>query len=418
MNPSDDGCATWLRSLRSARGRRSRDGHLAEGVTSPQSLPCAAWRCVWETHAGHVPSTPAFPQGALARPCRPVWHNVGIIPTNRRLRRSAPHPPTRGSGPWPGPCRCSMTAMEAEFLAWLAERLGPSQRSPVGLRDDAAVLDVGGSEPLVITTDLITDGVHFRLDRDDPRQIGHKALAVNLSDVAAMAARPLCAFVSLLVPARRGLELAQELYEGLLPLAERFGVEVAGGDTNTWSGPLVVNVALIGQATERGPLRRDGAKPGDQLLVTGCFGGSLGGHHLDFVPRVTEALTLHRDFRLHAGVDCSDGLSLDVSRICAASGCGAVIETAEVPIRPAAVALAADASDGCSALEHALSDGEDFELILAVPPDDAARIVRHNSLEVPLTRIGEFVAEPGLWQLAGGERRRLIPCGYEHGIDR
>ena len=202
-------------------------------------------------------------------------------------------------------------------------------------------------------------------------------------------------------------------------MAGRYGVAIAGGDTNSWDGPLVVSVTAIGQTTAAGPLLRSGAKPGDRILVTGTFGGSILGKHLDFEPRVNESLLLAERCQLHAGIDASDGLSLDLSRIAAESGCGAMIELGRVPISPAAHELAQQQVDGRTPFDHALSDGEDFELILAVAPDDAAKLISEQPVApLKLTDIGEFVAEPGLWQItAGGNREPLEPRGWEHRFD-
>jgi thiamine-monophosphate kinase len=293
---------------------------------------------------------------------------------------------------------------------------------------------LGDRNDCVVTTDLLTDGVDFVLDRTAPRRIGHKALAVNLSDLAAMATRPVAAVIALALPRQGGLELAKELYEGMLPLAERFDLAIAGGDTNSWDGPLVIAVTAIGETTERGPLVRSGAKPGDRIIVTGEFGGSIAGRHLDFEPRVAEALVLHERYSLHAGIDVSDGLSLDLARICAESGCGAVIDIERVPIASAAQGsgfpprragrVQGSGNSGVesahrSPLDRALSDGEDFELILAVPPNEAARMLAEQPLSnVTLTEIGEFVAERGLWQRdAKGNLRELQARGFEHRFD-
>lgn len=303
--------------------------------------------------------------------------------------------------------------METDFLAWLAERLPPHPCLQLGPGDDAAVLDLGRRPQCVVTVDLLTDGVDFRLGETSPARIGRKALAVNLSDMAAMAARPLAAVVALALPRAGALELAMELYRGILPLAERFQTAIAGGDTNTWDGPLAISVTLIGQVTDRGVLRRDGARPGDAIVVSGAFGGSILGKHCDFHPRVDEALLLNERYRLHAGMDVSDGLSLDLSRLCQVSRCGAVLDVAAIPVSPAAHELAR--TSGTAALDHALSDGEDFELLLALPMPDAQRLIAEQPLDVALTIIGEFVPEPGLWRrLPNGERGELPPRGYLH----
>jgi len=292
--------------------------------------------------------------------------------------------------------------MESAFIAWLRRRLPPHPLLRLGPGDDAAVLRTAGLDECVLTVDLLSDHVDFELAQVDPRRAGRKALAVNLSDLAAMASRPLAGVVALLLPERGGLELAVALYEGLLPLAEEYDVAIAGGDTNSWDGPL----------------RRSGARPGDRIVVTGAFGGSILGRHLDFEPRVHEALLLAERYELHAGIDASDGLSLDLAHLAEESGCGALIHTAAVPVAEDARRLAGQRADGCTPLEHALGDGEDFELILAVPPHEAERMLRDQPLRVPLTVIGEFVAEPGLWQAdPQGERSALVPQGWQHRFD-
>jgi thiamine-monophosphate kinase len=313
--------------------------------------------------------------------------------------------------------------MEQQFIDWLRANLPPSPFLRVGVGDDAAVLAWAAGGDLVVTTDAVTDQVDFVLAEVEPALVGHKALGVNLSDLAAMAAEPVAAVVSLVVP-RRGagkrdaveldaLELAVELYRGMLPLAERFGLIIAGGDTNTWDGPLAISVTAIGRTTAHGPLTRDGAQPGDHLLVTGSFGGSILGRHLKVEPRVREALLLNEGYDLRAGMDVSDGLALDASRLALASGCGIVLRLADVPISRDAEQLAL--TTGRSPLEHALGDGEDFELLLAAAPNVAEQIIRDQPLGVPVTRIGECIVEHGLWQIDdAGQRQPLAATGYQH----
>jgi thiamine-monophosphate kinase len=306
--------------------------------------------------------------------------------------------------------------MEADFLKWLREQLPPHPLLKLGIGDDAAILATASRNDVVVTTDLLADGVDFDLKRHDPRAIGHKALAVNLSDLAAMAAVPLAAVIALNLPRTGGMALATSLYEGLLPLAERYHLAVAGGDTNAWDGPLVISVTAIGEVTPDGALQRCGAQAGDRIIVTGNFGGSILGRHLTFEPRIQEALLLNRRYKLHAGIDASDGLSLDLWHICEASHCGGVIDIDRVPIDPAVTQLAKETADGRSALDHALADGEDFELILAVPPRDADQLLADQPLEeVLLTDIGEFIADRGLWTRdASDANTPLTPTGYQH----
>jgi thiamine-monophosphate kinase len=317
--------------------------------------------------------------------------------------------------------------MELEFIRWLREHVPADPRAKLGLRDDAALLSVVGNPDVVVTTDLLTDGVDFRVGHDDLRRIGRQALGANLSDLAAMAAKPLAAFISVALPhhgpgGQGPLEMAIGLYEGLLPLASGFDIAIAGGDTNTFDGPLVISVTAIGQPLKGGALTRSGGKPGDWLLVTGSLGGSLLGHMFDFTPRVREAMLLHDRYQLAAGIDISDGLAIDASRIAEASGCGAVIFTDRVPVSADAVELAKrDGADDveAAALAHALGDGQDFELLFAVSPKIGQAILNDRPVECRVTHVGELVAEAGLWQQTSvgtrePERKRLEATGWRH----
>jgi thiamine-monophosphate kinase len=309
-------------------------------------------------------------------------------------------------------------SLENDLLDWLHEHLPTDSRLTVGLGDDAAVLAGRHLNNPVVTTDMITEGVDFLLSEVDPVWVGHKELGVNLSDLAAMAARPVAAFVSLVLP-REGfeqlssLQLAIQLYEGMLPLAERFQVSLAGGDTNTWEGPLAISITVLGETTPQGPLTRSGAQAGDQIFASGQFGGSILGKHLHVEPRIHEALLLHERYTLHAGIDVSDGLALDISRLAEASACGALIDTTSIPISAAACKLSK--KDSHSALQHAMGDGEDFELVIAVPPATAEKLCADEPLDIRLTRIGEMIETRGLWQAnLDGTRQILPPYGYLH----
>jgi thiamine-monophosphate kinase len=309
--------------------------------------------------------------------------------------------------------------MESEFLHWLRPRLSSHPQLRLGPGDDAAVLRLADRADVVITTDLISDGTDFHYPGCCPRRIGHKALAINLSDLAAMAATPLAVVVTLLLPRIGALGLAQELYLGMIPLAKRFGICIAGGDVNTWDGALAISVTAIGQTTSRDILRRDQARPGDAIIVTGAFGGSILKRHLDVEPRCREALYLNEHYQLHAGLDCSDGLAKDLWRLCQASSVGVILHQQQIPIHDDAQQLAQQT--GKTAHEHALGDGEDFELILAVPQDTATRLISEqpliNQLGVPvkLTQIGECIATPEFWiEDESGKLTLQPPLGYEH----
>jgi thiamine-monophosphate kinase len=305
-----------------------------------------------------------------------------------------------------------MATGEFAFIDWLRARTPATARVVTGIGDDAAVVAWPDPAHLVITTDMLLEGSCFLLE-SGARRIGRKALSVNLSDIAAMAARPVAAVVSVGLPRAGGTALAEELYLGLRDVADAFQTPIVGGDTNSWNGPLAINVTLIGEATERGVVHRAGARPGDWLLVTGPLGGSIRGHHLDFTPRVREALALHALAELHALTDISDGLARDLSHITDESRCGAVLIAERIPVTEDARILAGE--DGRTPLHHALSDGEDFELIVAVAPADGARLVALQPIAgITLHHIGDCVTERGLWIEEAGVRRVLPPLGSSH----
>jgi thiamine-monophosphate kinase len=301
---------------------------------------------------------------------------------------------------------------EFAFIDWLRRQTAADPRVPVGPGDDTAVLRLAGPGDCLVTTDMLLEGSCFRLAEAGARLVGRKAMAVNLSDIAAMAGEPVAAVVSVGLPRQGGRALAEELYRGLRELADAFHTAIAGGDTNSWDGPLVISVTLIGTSTGRGPVRRCGARVGDWLLVTGPLGGSILGKHLTFTPRVREALALHAAARLHAMIDVSDGLAADVNHLCRESGCGAVLRAEGIPISAAAGQM----QDGRSPLEHALTDGEDFELVFAVAEEEARQLLQSQPVAgIELAHIGECV-EQGLWLEEGGRRRVLEPGGYVHSL--
>jgi thiamine-monophosphate kinase len=302
---------------------------------------------------------------------------------------------------------------EFAFIDWLRRRTLADTRVLLGPGDDTAALRLTQGAPCLVTTDMLLEGSCFVLAEAGPRRVGRKAMAVNLSDIAAMAGRPVAAVVSVGLPRQGGKALAEELYLGLREVADAFDTAVVGGDTNSWDGPLVVSVTLLGEAVGAGPVTRAGARAGDWLLVTGPLGGSILGKHLDFTPRVREALELHRQVRLKAMIDVSDGLAADVNHLCEESGCGAVLRAESIPVSEAARQTA----DGLVPLAHALGDGEDFELVFAVAPDDGQALVERQPVAgISLTHIGECVAS-GLWLEEGGRRRTLEPRGYVHLFD-
>jgi thiamine-monophosphate kinase len=304
-----------------------------------------------------------------------------------------------------------MPAGEFAFIDWVRQRTPAATNVVVGPGDDCAVLR-SPSRPLLVTTDMLLDGSCFILSEAGPRRVGRKAINVNLSDIAAMAGVPIAAVVSVGLPRSGGRELAEQLYIGMREAADAFNLPIAGGDTNSWDGPLSISVTIFGEVTERGPVLRSGAKPGDWIMVTGPLGGSIFNHHLDFTPRINEALRLHEAVHLHSMIDISDGLAKDLHHICEESHCGAVLFADAIPISDAARELSA--SDGRSPIEHALSDGEDFELVFTVSPEDGQRLLCEQPMTgITLYKIGVVVAD-GYWLDRTGQREPLNTTGYEH----
>ncbi len=302
---------------------------------------------------------------------------------------------------------------EFDYIRWIRQRTPADPRVLLGPGDDTAALRLTPDTPLLVTSDMLLEGSCFRLAEAGPRLIGRKAIAINLSDIAAMAGRPVAAVVSVGLPRAGGRSLGEQLYEGMRELADAFDTAVVGGDTNSWNGPLVISVTLLGEATGRGPVTRGGAAPGDWLFVTGPLGGSILGKHLTFLPRVREAMHLHALVELKAMIDVSDGLAADLNHICEESRCGAVLFEADIPLTEAVQSM----NDGVSALDHALGDGEDFELLFAVSAQEGRHLLAEQPLReggTLLHHIGECVSE-GLWlRNRASERRPLPPGGYVH----
>jgi thiamine-monophosphate kinase len=313
----------------------------------------------------------------------------------------------------------------------LVERIAARTRRRAGVRvgigDDAAVLD--DDPPTVLTQDLLVEDVHFRLrgEPDELRDLGHRALAVNLSDLAAMGAAPVCALVGLGLPGGRTGDLDLDaLYDGMEALAEATGCTLAGGDT-TRAPALTLAVTAVGRMPEGvAPCRRSGARPGDVLAVTGPLGASAAGllisedpvlgtgvpeagalraAHRRPEPRLAEGERLARA-PAHALMDLSDGLGLDGLRMARASGVSATVELERVPLAAGVGRVAAAAGREADVL--AATGGEDYELLAALP-EELAR-------ELGLHVVGSLAAgPPGLRLTRGGREVPVASLGWEHG---
>ena len=298
-------------------------------------------------------------------------------------------------------------------------RLHPSSLR-LGIGDDAAIIARPDAGETVITADLLVEEIDFRRNWMPPRLLGHKALAVSLSDIAAMGATPRYAMVSLGVPEDVWrTDFVDEFYEGWFALAARYGVALIGGDTSRTPAHIVVDSIVIGEtAPGQKAVTRSGARPGDLIYVTGKLGGAAAGLELmeqgarfdeanpntpaqQFIrrqlapePRVKAGRYLQQNNLATAMMDLSDGLSTDLARLCAASGVGAVIEADKLPLD--------------STPHHALNGGEDFELLFA-----SASELKPDKIDV--TRIGAITARPGVWlRDKDGQEKALEPGGFTH----
>jgi len=292
---------------------------------------------------------------------------------------------------------------EFDFIEWVRAQQKPSDAVPVPAGDDLAVLKWAADDLLLVGTDQVLDGVHFDSSVHSPRQIGRKAMNRNLSDCAAMACLPAAAVVTAALPRGVGLDCAKELYLGMREAADPFDCAIVGGDTATWDGKLAMSVTILGRSAGIKPIVRCCAKPGDGIYVTGPLGGSLLGRHISFEPRIAIARKLASLGSISAMIDISDGLSRDLGHVCRASGVGAVVMASLVPVHEDAIEMRR--RDGRSPLEHALHDGEDYELLFTGQP----------AFYFASTRIGTITEEPGVWlQTAAGAREPLEAKGWEH----
>jgi thiamine-monophosphate kinase len=319
----------------------------------------------------------------------------------------------------------------------IAER-SRSERVEIGIGDDTAVLLTQPGARLLATTDVLVEDVHFRRAWASPFDIGWKAMAVNLSDIAGKGGRPLWALVGLALSAPAAWEDVEALYEGMRQAAAPHGVAIVGGDTSTSPDAWFVNVTLLGEHVGS-PRLRSGAKPGDAVAVTGTLGRSAAGlaaleagrsplagapheaieavtsSHLRPRARVAEGQWLDTAGGVHAMMDCSDGLATDLGHICRASGVGARVALERLPVDPAAreVALVL----GADPLSWATSGGEDFELLLTCDPAsvEGLRDGLRRATGVALTVVGEIEAlAAGLTFRDAAGKTVAVEPGYEH----
>jgi len=304
---------------------------------------------------------------------------------------------------------------ELELIARLTRSLASNDSVIVGAGDDCAVLDCGQpGRYLLFKTDAVVEGVHFTAEAA-PEQIGHKALGRCLSDVAAMAGRPLAALVTAALPDNFSPAFVERIYAGLNSLALRHSVAIAGGETTRNPERLLLSIAMVGEVARDKCILRSGAKAGDALFVTGELGGSLAGRHLEFEPRLAEAQWLAEHFPIHAMIDLSDGLASDLRHILNASGVGAELMASAIPVSRAAKLHAKAKSK--RPLAAALGDGEDFELLFTLASGQAVALLDGWKKQFPKLRlgcIGRITAEAGLKLRDKTGLHSLQTHGYVH----
>jgi thiamine-monophosphate kinase len=328
-----------------------------------------------------------------------------------------------------------MTRSEFEFIDSLRRRFG------AGIGDDAAVIRASADREIVITADLLVEDIDFRRTTAPAMLLGHKALTVSLSDIAAMGARPRWSLISIGVPDDVWqTEFVDQFYEGLAGVASRYDVQLIGGDTSRTNEKIVIDSIVLGEVNSGKAVKRAGAQPGDQIFVTGSLGGAAAGLRLiergahlaeqnladedsqkiDHVllrqlrpeARVGWGMVLGEERLATSMIDVSDGLSSDLNHLCTASGVGALIESSLLPIDHQVVELCGRRA--LDPLQLALHGGEDFELLFTVRSGDVARLPRRVD-GVEITRIGEVTKEADGVKISEGARVwELNPGGWKH----
>lgn len=330
---------------------------------------------------------------------------------------------------------------EFDFINTLRQRVSTSQSVIAGIGDDAAVFRSGAGKDTVITADLLVEDVDFRRTTTPPYLLGHKALAVSLSDIAAMGARPLWSMISIGVPDEIWeTDFVGRLYDGWLDLANRYGVQLIGGDISRTPENIVVDSIVAGECAAGNAVLRSGARAGDQIFVTGTLGAAAAGlrliergahlaeqnlgdddsQKLDHIllrqlrpePRTGWGIVLGEERLATAMIDLSDGLSSDLNHLCSASGVGARIDSSLLPIDDRVIELCGRRA--LDPLQLALHGGEDFELLFTVRPEDAARLPRRVD-GVGIKRIGEITNSSEGVKISEGTRIwDLKPGGWKH----
>ncbi|HEX9023827.1 MAG TPA: thiamine-phosphate kinase [Geobacteraceae bacterium] len=318
---------------------------------------------------------------------------------------------------------------EFGLIERIAGRVSRRSGVRIGIGDDAAAFEPTAGFLSLVTTDMLVEGVHFDLSLCDPVSLGRKALAVNLSDVAAMGGAPCHFLLSLAVPPHISVEFLDDFVGGMLAMGEDFGVSLIGGDTSSSLSPLVISVTVIGEQSPALVVPRSGARPGDMIFVTGTIGDSSLGlallkagerqgtavaRHLDPLPRVREGMTLAQEGIPSAMIDISDGLLADLGHILDLSRAGARLRLQDLPL--SLEYLEKYPAHSQDAYTFPLCGGEDYELLFTVPPARVPLVRRLiEETGTMITAIGEVTPGAGISLISpdGGEYRAQCR-GFDH----
>jgi thiamine-monophosphate kinase len=326
---------------------------------------------------------------------------------------------------------------EFPLIDRLAARLGPLRPDVVvGVGDDVAAMEIAPGRLQLVTCDVQVGGSHFLPGRCDPRRLGRKVAAINLSDIAAAGGQPTHFLCSLVLPPETGLDFLDALYDGLVEEASKWKADVVGGNVSRGQ-QMVIDLTLLGEVARADMLRRNGASAGELVAVTGQLGAAAAGLQLTLhpeiqvaplargraldafevpTPRLTEGRVLVETGGVSAAIDVSDGLAADLSHLCDESGVGVRIDAVDVPVDEAAQAVAR--ATGADPFTWAVGGGEDYELVFVAPPDRMDHLVDAvvSTTGTPVTVIGEIVTADRGRELAGpdGTRTKLKPEGWSH----
>ena len=291
---------------------------------------------------------------------------------------------------------------ELKFIEYISKRFSAKKPVIKGIGDDCAVMSYTKGKYLLLTCDMIIEGTHFSHDTA-PQDIAWKAMAVNISDIAAMGGVPKYALVSCGIPKRKNTKFLKRLTKGIEKITKKFNITVIGGDTNT-SQKVVLNVTLIGEVEKKHIAKRSGAKEKDLIFMTGALGEGKK-KHLNFTPRLKEGRELVKNFKINSMIDLSDGLAVDVNRLASSSKVGVRIYKSLIPL-----------SEKSEPLEKSIEAGEDFELLFTASEAESKKIAKKISERLPVTLIGEVVNKRFGVKLIEEEGKESIlkPRGFKH----